>query len=212
MKQDFLTVAGNGSCVEKANMLLMHLPEFAHIGRRYNVYLVKSVFRIRDVLIRIPINGCAPLDYGSSSLLFSSVALKMPIKIKNSAVFWFITYRRYITSVFQLRRKQTGEIKGKKYSFFMGGSRYVQTIIDPGPEGPQFNGFGTLHVKGTVSSKVFIQDWICTTELLWVLLFSSRGVQEPDKSRWFFFIFLLIALCTYGTFTAVFKENKSFKS
>jgi hypothetical protein len=55
-----------------------------------------------------------------------------------------------------------------------GGSRYVQISMDPGPGGPQCYGFGTLHLK------VFIQDWICTTELLWVLLFSSRGVQEPD--------------------------------
>jgi hypothetical protein len=76
----------------------------------------------------------------------------------------------------------------------MGGSRYVQIIMDPGPGGPQFYGFGTLHLKGTLSSKVFIQDWICTIELLWVLLFSSRGVQEPDKSRWFFLYFFCLLL------------------
>jgi hypothetical protein len=37
-----------------------------------------------------------------------------------------------------------------KKIFFMGGSRYVQIIMGPGPGGPQFYGFGTLHFTGTV--------------------------------------------------------------
>ncbi len=140
-------------------------------------YILKSVFRIHEILGWIRIRGSMPLTSGSGSgswiriLLFSSLTFKMPTKNKFlTQCFLLITFWRYIYIIFQRQKvKKSHKIVGIKV--FLTIFAWLKKDPDPDPGGQKTCGSGF----GSGSGALLKICWLSPVQQ-----FSKPKFNSPD--------------------------------